>query len=117
MNIEEFRDYCLNKKGVSEDFPFTPNVIVFKVMNKMFCLSDIEDFKQMNLKCEPEYALDLREEFYSIKPGWHMNKKHWNTVEIDGDANDQKIFELIDHSYEMVVKSLTKKLKEELSQL
>ena len=84
-------------------------------MGKMFSLSGIDDFVSINLKCIPELAIELREEYHSIKPGWHMNKKHWNTVEINGDTTDKKIYELIDLSYDLVVNSLTKKLKEELS--
>lgn len=117
MNVEEFRDYCMNKKGVTEGFPFDETTIVFKVMGKMFALSGIEDFASINLKCDPERAIELREQYHSINPGWHMNKKHWNTVEVNGDANDQKIYELIDHSYDLVKQSLTKKLKEELGNL
>lgn len=115
MNVEEYRDYCIKKPGVTEGFPFDKTTLVFKVMGKMFALSGIENFVSINLKCIPELAIELREEYYSIKPGWHMNKKHWNTVDVNGDANDKKIFELIDLSYDLVVKTLTKKLKEELS--
>jgi len=114
MNIEDYRDYCLKLPGVTEDFPFDNKTLVFKVMNKMFALTNIENFLSINLKCNPELAIELREEFYSIKQGYHMNKKHWNTIEIEGDVPDQKLFELINHSYDLVVKGLTKKLKEEL---
>ena len=115
MNVEDYRDYCLKKACATEGFPFDNNVLVFKVMGKMFALAGIDPFERINLKCIPELAIELREEFYSIKPGWHMNKKHWNTIEINGDATDKKIYELIDLSYDLVVKTLTKKLKEELA--
>lgn len=117
MNIEEFRDYCLKKKGVTEELPFGPDTLVFKVMNKMFALTNIEEFKSINLKCNPEKAIELREKFNGIKPGFHMNKKHWNTVEINDDVPDAKIIYLINHSYELVVSKLTKKEKEALSSL
>lgn len=114
MNIEEYRDHCLRKTGVTEGFPFDNKTIVFKVMNKMFALTGVEDFVSINLKCDPELAIELREEFHSINPGFHMNKKHWNTIETNGDVTDKKMFELTDLSYNLVVKGLTKKLKEEL---
>jgi len=117
MNIEEYRDYCIKKPGVTEGFPFDNKTLVFKVMNKMFALTSVEDFVSINLKCDPELAIELREEYHSIKPGFHMNKKHWNTVENEGDITDKKIFELTDLSYNLVVKGLTKKLKEELKSI
>ena len=115
MNIEDYRNYCLKMPGVTEGFPFDNNTIVFKVMNKMFALAGVENFVSTNLKCDPELAVELREAFHSIKPGFHMNKKHWNTIEIEGDVPDKKLFELISHSYDLVVNGLTKKLKEELN--
>tara|TARA_B100000809_G_scaffold12323_1_gene11400 strand:- start:405 stop:767 length:363 start_codon:yes stop_codon:yes gene_type:complete len=115
MNIEEYRDYCIKKSGVTEGFPFNQTTLVFKVMGRIFSLSEIDKFESINLKCDPELAIELREEYYSVKPGWHMNKKHWNTIEINGDANDKKIYYLTDLSYNLVVKGLTKKLKEELN--
>lgn len=117
MNIEEYRNYCLSKKGVSEESPFGPDTLVYKVMGKMFSLSNIDNFEFINLKCDPERAIDLREEYHSIKPGYHMNKKLWNSVYVEGDVIDELVFELIDHSYELVVKSLTRKLKVELEEL
>ncbi len=117
MNIEDFRDYCLSKKGVTEDFPFDENTLVFKVMGKMFALTSIDLFKSVNLKCDPLLALELREAYHAVEPGWHMSKKHWNTVTINDDVSDMKLKEFIDMSYDLVVKGLTKKLKEELSQL
>ncbi len=115
MDIETYRDYCLQKKGVTEDFPFDNKTLVFKVMGKLFALTDIELFKSVNLKCDPLYALELRVDFSGIIPGYHMNKKHWNTVQMNEDVPDQKIKELIDLSYDLVAKGLTKKLKEELA--
>ncbi len=117
MNIEEYRDYCMAKKGVSEGFPFDNQTLVFKVMGKMFALTDVELFKSVNLKCDPENALDLRERYHAVEPGYHMSKKHWNTIAMNDDAADDLIYGWIDDSYNLIVKSLTKKLKEELSAL
>lgn len=117
MNIEYFREYCLAKKGVTEGFPFDGNTLVFKVMNKLFALTDVEQFQSVNLKCDPERAIELRESNEGIIAGYHMNKKHWNTVDTQGAVEDHLILELTDHSYGLVVKGLTKKLKEELNQL
>jgi len=116
MNIEEFRVYCLNKKGVTEEFPFDEQTLVFKVMGKMFALSGLERLPpQVNLKCDPERAIELREEYEdAIFGGYHMSKKHWNTVQIESLPHDF-IFDLVNHSYDLVVGGLTKKLKEELS--
>lgn len=118
MNIEEFRDYCLNKKGVEETFPFDEVTLVFKVMGKMFALTGLDsEVFEVNLKCDPDRALELRESYPEIRPGWHMSKKHWNTVLFEEGLDDDFLMELIDHSYDMVVKGLTKKLKEELGRL
>ena len=117
MNIEEFRDYCLGKKGVTEETPFGPDVLVFKVMNKMFALSGIDEFKYINLKCDPDKSIDLREHYHAIQPGYHMNKKLWNSVYVNDDVPDQMVYEMIDESYELIVASLTKKLQKELSKL
>jgi predicted DNA-binding protein (MmcQ/YjbR family) len=117
MNIEEYRNYCIAKPGVTESFPFDETTLVFKVMNKMFALTGIELFASVNLKCDPEKAIELREEYEGIKPGFHMSKKHWNTVTIESDVDTELLFSLIDHSYELVVSKLTKKQKEELSLL
>lgn len=120
MNIEEFRNYCITKKGVTEELPFDNNTLVFKVMGKMFALSSLKGWEEgtesVNLKCDPERALELRAEFQSINPGYHMNKKHWNTVQLhNGELSDAFTKELIDHSYESVISALTKKLKDELN--
>jgi predicted DNA-binding protein (MmcQ/YjbR family) len=111
MNIEEFRDYCILKAGVTEETPFGPDTLVFKVGGKVFALTDLVTFTSINLKCDPERAIELRERYHAIKPGYHMNKKHWNTVLIDNSLNDPLIKELIDHSYELVVAGLPKNKK------
>lgn len=117
MNIEEYRNYCLRKKGVTEEFPFDENVLVFKVMGKIFALTDVNEFETINLKCDPEEAVLLREKYDAVQPGYHMNKKHWNTILLDGSVPDKYIFQWIDHSYDRVVEGLTKKLKEELGKM
>lgn len=115
MNIEEFRDYCLNKKGVTEGFPFDETTLVFKVMDKMFALTDTEDEFKMNLKCDPEKAIRLREEYPNhVFPGYHMNKKLWNTIVADGRIPDKMLIEWIDESYDLIVSSLPKAKKQEL---
>ena len=116
MDIESFREHCIVKKGVTEEFPFDNQTLVFKVMGKVFALTDVDLFTSVNLKCDPERAVELRERYDGIQPGYHMNKKHWNTVLMDGTIPDVLTKELIDHSYELVVKGLPKKLKEELLQ-
>lgn len=118
MNLETFYEYCLSKKGVTEHFPFDEDTLVFKVGLKMFALSSLNEWEKgnpsVNLKCNPEYAEELRAEYDDIKPGWHMSKIHWNTVEINRDVPDILIKELIDHSYDLVFKSLTKKVQLEV---
>jgi predicted DNA-binding protein (MmcQ/YjbR family) len=114
MNIEEFRDYCIAKPGVTESFPFDETTLVFKVMGKMFALTDTEDDFAINLKCDPERAVSLRSQYPAVIPGYHMNKQHWNTIRIDGSMNDDFLYELVNHSYDLIVKSLTKAKKEEL---
>ncbi|MFZ6050585.1 MmcQ/YjbR family DNA-binding protein [Halocola ammonii] len=113
MHIEALRDYCLSKKGVTEGLPFGPDTLVFKVGGKMFALAGLEPFDYINLKCDPEKALELRAEFEGIRPGYHMNKEHWNSVYVDGTVPENLIIELIDLSYALVAKSLSKKAKEE----
>lgn len=121
MNIEQYREYCIRKKGVTEHFPFDDNVLVFKVMNKMFALSGLDSWEKgeprVNLKCDPERAIELRETYESVNSGYHMNKRLWNTVTLNQDVSDSLVFELIDHSYDLIVKSLTKKLRNELESL
>ena len=114
MDIEEFREYCLSKKYVTEHFPFDEVTLVFKVAGKMFALSGLEHHPPaVNLKCDPERSISLREEYSDIIEGFHMSKKHWNTVSIE-NLPTKFIIELIDHSYDLVVKGLTKKLQKEL---
>jgi predicted DNA-binding protein (MmcQ/YjbR family) len=103
MNIEEFREYCITKPGVSEEFPFDENTLVFKVMGKMFALTDLAEEFSLNLKCDPERAIELRDQYPAIQPGYHMNKNHWNTVRMDSSISEKLILELIDHSYQLVV--------------
>jgi predicted DNA-binding protein (MmcQ/YjbR family) len=119
MNIEAFREYCLSKKGVSESFPFDEETLVFKVMGKIFALTGLdENPAKANLKCDPERAIELRESYPNlIYSGYHMNKKHWNTVRIESNLPHQLVVELIDHSYDLVVKGLTKKLQAALKEL
>lgn len=114
MNIEDFREYCIAKKGVTEDFPFDKHALVFKVLDKMFALTNIDTFESINLKCDPEQAIKYREEHSAIIPGYHMNKKHWNTVLMDGTLGDNFLAQLIDHSYDLVVQKLPKKDRERL---
>ncbi len=114
MNIEEFRDFCLSFRGVTESFPFDENILVFKVMDKMFALVDVDKFESVNLKCDPERAITLREQFQGILPGWHMNKKHWNTVKFRSDVPEILLKELVAHSYELVVGKLPKRQQTEL---
>ena len=102
---------------MTESFPFGEDTLVFKVMGKMFALSGINPFKSINLKCEPNLALDLREQYYAVEAGYHMNKKHWNTVTIHSDATDDLVYQWIDQSYDLIVSALSKKLKEELAAL
>ena len=117
MHIELFRDHCLSKKGVTEEFPFDEKTLVFKVMGKMFALTDVDLFTSVNLKCDPERSQKLRDQYSAINPGFHMSKLHWNTVDMDGTLSDKFIKELIDHSYDLVVAKLTKALKSELDAL
>lgn len=119
MNIEEYRNYCIAKKGVTECFPFDSSTLVFKVMGKMFALTGLNnDGFNVNLKCDPEKAIELRSEYDSIKAGWHMNKKMWNTVDFNaGQLTNKLLKELIDHSYEEVIKSLPKKIQKELREM
>ena len=116
MNIESLRTYCLKKKGVTEEFPFGPDTLVFKVKGKVFLLTslDSETFR-FNVKCDPDKAIELRERYDAVQPGYHMNKKHWNTVIVDGRLSLQLLREMIDDSYELVVQSLPKKTREGLS--
>ena len=122
MNIEQLRNYCIAKKGVTESFPFDKTTLVFKVMNKMFLLTGLNSWEnedgKMNVKCDLEKALELRSEYESVQPGYHMSKKHWNTVGLaSGEISDELAKEFVDDSYNLIVSGLTKKLKEELKNL
>jgi predicted DNA-binding protein (MmcQ/YjbR family) len=114
MNIESFREYCIAKKGVTEEFPFDNSALCFKVMGKMFALTDVDEFDGINLKGDPEENIQLREKYEGVQPGYHMNKKHWNTVSTDGSIDDKMICMMIDKSYELVVSGLPKKEREKL---
>mgnify|MGYP001827284698 CR=1 FL=1 len=115
MNIEEFRAYCLSKKLVTESFPFDETTLVFKVADKMFALTGLDrQPTQVNLKCDPEKAIQLREAYEDVIEGFHMSKKHWNTITIEGRISNDLIVELINHSYDLVVKGMTKKKQREL---
>lgn len=117
MNIEDFRNYCLTKKGVTEEFPFDSVTLVFKVMGKMFALCGLDHVPlRVNLKCDPDKALQLREDYDGIIEGWHMSKKHWNTVYLDR-IPPKLVTEMIDHSYDLVVSKFTKKLRAALDAL
>ncbi len=116
MHLEDIRTYCLRKKGVTEEFPFDEETLVFKVMGKMFLLTNINDPEiSVNVKCDPERAIELREQFESVQPGYHMNKKYWNTVNFAGEFSEKDFYKMIDHSYDEVVKGMPKKLQEELN--
>lgn len=121
MDVERFRDYCLSKLHVTEGLPFGEDVLVFKVAEKMFALLRIAPKRDgvleeptANLKCDPERAVELREKYRSVEPGYHMSKKHWNTIYFNQDLNEKEIKELIDHSYQLIVDKLPKKIKEQL---
>ena len=118
MNIQQLYDFCLTKKGVTEHFPFDEDTLVFKVGGKMFCLASLKEFENgnpsLNLKCDPEKALELRAEYEAIRPGYHMSKVHWNTIDLNKDVSNKMLSELINHSYDLVFKSLTKKMQNEI---
>lgn len=117
MNVEKAREYCLSKKGVTECLPFDEVSLVMKVAGKMFALIDLKGANTIALKCAPEYALELRERYDAIEGAYHFNKKYWNQVCFDQDADDRLIEQLIDHSYEEVIKKFTKKLRAEYDDL
>ncbi len=109
MDLEQFREYCLKKHGVTEGTPFGEDVLVFKIGGKMFALAALDEVPStVNLKCDPDLALELRDRYEQVRPGYHMNKRHWNTVEIDSGIPEAEMRRMIDHSYELVVKSLPK---------
>lgn len=118
MNIQQLYEFCLSKKGVTEHFPFDEDTLVFKVGGKMFCLTSLRNWEagipSLNLKCNPERALELRSEYEGVQPGWHMSKVHWNTISVNSDVSQKLLIELINHSYDLVFASLTKKLQAEI---
>ncbi len=115
MNTEEIREYCITKPAVTEGFPFNETALVFKVAGKMFALLDLsEDGRGISLKCDPELAVELREQHSEVTPAWHFNKQHWNGIEIKGNVSDDLLKEWIDHSYAIVVESLPKSKREKL---
>jgi len=115
MDLEAFREYCLKKPHVTEGMPFGETVLVFKVAGKMFALASLDEIPATaNLKCDPDRALELRDRYEQVRPGYHMNKKHWNTIEIDSGLPDVEIRKMIDHSYDLVVDSLPKAVRAKL---
>ncbi len=118
MDIEQLYEFCLSRKAVTEHFPFDEDTLVFKVGGKMFCLTSLKEWEKgspaLNLKCDPERAEELRAEYAAINPGFHMSKIHWNTIDFNSDVSDKMMRELINHSYDLVYKSLTKKLRDEI---
>lgn len=121
MDIESCREYCITKKGVTEEFPFDEETLVFKIGGKIFALTSLKEWElgngRINLKCNPEWSVELRMNYNGINPAFHMNKKHWNTVEIENsDVPLQLLKKLINHSYELVFTGLTKKVKESLEE-
>jgi predicted DNA-binding protein (MmcQ/YjbR family) len=114
LNIEELRDYCLQKPGTTEGLPFGEDTLVFKVGGKLFLLTSITLGNQFNAKCDPELAVELRERYSEVKPGYHMNKKLWNTINMDGRLTKKQLFDMVDHSYDLVFNGLPKKIQEEI---
>ena len=115
MDLGSFREYCLSKPGATEDTPFGEDVLVFKVGGKMFALAPLDEVPAAaNLKCDPDLALELRDRYEQVRPGYHLNKKHWNTVEIDSGIPDAELHKMIDHSYELVLRTLPKVKREKL---
>lgn len=117
MNIETVREYCLGKKAATEDMPFGEDVLVIRVMGKMFLCISLSTPDRITMKCDPDYALELRDRYNAIEGAWHFNKKYWNQVFLDRDADDRLIKHLIDHSYEEVLKKFTKKMRAEYETL
>jgi predicted DNA-binding protein (MmcQ/YjbR family) len=118
MNIETLREFCISKSGVEETLPFGPDTLVFKVMGKAFLLAGMDSRPlQFNVKCDPEKAIDLREQYSCVVPGYHMNKKYWNTIIADGSVNTELLYEWINDSYQLVVGSLSKKEKQRLREM
>ena len=112
MNIETLRDYCLQKPATEETMPFGDDTLVFKVCGKIFLLISLKEANRFNVKCDPDLAIQLRESYSEVQPGFHMNKTHWNTVYFDKSLTEKQLLEMIDHSYNLIVKSLPKKVQE-----
>lgn len=115
MNVESLRDYCLSLQGATEDMPFGEETLAFRVGEKIFLLISLDTGNRFNVKCDPELAVQLREQHNEVQPGYHMNKKHWNTVYMDGSLSDKQLREMICHSYTLVLQSLPKKMQDEIS--
>jgi predicted DNA-binding protein (MmcQ/YjbR family) len=114
MNMEELREHCLRKAGSEECFPFGEETLVFKVGGKVFLITSLTEGNQFNVKCDPERAVELRELHEEVQPGYHMNKRHWNTVRMDGALKAKEIREMIDHSYDIIVAGLPRKVRDQL---
>ncbi len=117
MDMETLHQYCMGKPGTEAGFPFGEDTLVFKAGNKIYALADLKNADRVNLKCDPENAVDLRERYSEVQPGFHMNKTHWNTVFINGSLTDKQLMEMIDESYELIIGSLPKKLQAEIKAL
>jgi predicted DNA-binding protein (MmcQ/YjbR family) len=117
MDFDLLREYALSKKAATEGMPFGDSVLVFKVMNKIFMMMNFKIPFELSLKCDPERAIELRERYDAIEPGFHLNKTHWNTVTINGSLSKKLVLEMIDHSYDIIVDSLSKKIKQEYNSL
>lgn len=116
MNIEDLREYCLQKPAAEETMPFGEDTLVFKVSGKIFLLISLKEANRFNVKCDPDLAIELRESYSEVQPGFHMNKTHWNTVFMDGNLSEKQLLEMIDHSYQLIVKSLPKKIQQTLQE-
>lgn len=116
MNIEDLREYCLQKPAAEETMPFGEDTLVFKVSGKIFLLISLKEANRFNVKCDPDLAIELRESYSEVQPGFHMNKTHWNTVFMDGNLSEKQLLEMIDHSYRLIVKSLPKKIQQTLQE-
>ncbi len=116
MNIEELRDFCLSLKGAEESMPFDDRILVFSVRKKMFCSTDITRYDRINVKCDPEKAIELREQYPDVQPGYHMNKKHWNSIQTEGSISRKQLQTWITDSYNLVVSGLPRKIREELNE-
>jgi predicted DNA-binding protein (MmcQ/YjbR family) len=115
LNVEQLRDYCLHKSGVTEGMPFGNDTLVFKVGNKIFLLVSLETGNRFNVKCDPELAIELREQHSEVIPGFHMNKVHWNTIYMNGHLTEKQLRDMVDHSYNLIVKSLPKSIQIEIN--